>query len=63
MSRTKKRTAKGSVEGVTQQTPCKESCPDVRPTAPTKANKIALGISLTLLLAWIAFLAVLAVGK
>ncbi len=48
---------------VKKQTPCKESCSDVCQTAPTKANKISLGISLTLLLAWIAFLAVLAVGK
>ena len=63
MSRMKNQAAKGSVAGIAQQTPCKDSCQGTCLPSPTKANKITLGITLTLLLAWVAFLAALAMGK
>ena len=63
VSRTRKQKTKGPVETDAQQTPCKDSCQDATVTAPSMLGKIALGISLTMLLAWIIFLAVLAFGK
>ncbi len=63
MSSTKKRTTKGTAEAVAQQSPCGKSRQETCPTEPTKANKIALVISLTMLLAWIGFLAALAMSK
>lgn len=63
MSRTKNRTTKASAEGNAQRTPDKDSCQGTCLPAPTTANKVTLGISLTLLLAWIAFLAFLAMDK
>jgi len=62
VSRTRKQTAAGAIEGGTQPTG-KDAGKHAVQTAPAKASKIALGGSLTMLLAWIAFLAVLALGR
>ncbi|MEA1951715.1 MAG: hypothetical protein U9N87_10035, partial [Planctomycetota bacterium] len=63
MSSTKKRNAKGPVEAAAQQTPYEDHCQDMSPATPAKANKIALVVSLAMLLGWIVFLTVLAISK
>jgi hypothetical protein len=63
MSLNRKKANKGTVGNAPQQVPCKDSCRAEGLPAPTKANKITLGLSLAILLAWIAFLAFLALGK
>ena len=53
---------KGPVKSNAQQTPCIDPRQDAIQTVPKKADKIVLGIATAMLLAWIAFLAVLAFG-
>ncbi|MBN2296121.1 MAG: hypothetical protein JXM70_27065 [Pirellulales bacterium] len=60
MSSTKKKITKRLIEDTSQQAPCED---DKCSPAPTKANKITLAISLAMLMGWIGFLAVLAIGK